>query len=150
VAYLEDGTSVVRPVVRLGNGLFLTRIDPAIRQTSMLVRFRPGWQDLRKALAGETADGKQRFDVYVCTAAERGYALEVWRLLDESGRIIPQDQRRRRITNVTAGRLKSLVATLVPPDTQLGITGGGSAVGLVDAPVLPGDGANGGFLRGWW
>lgn len=25
---------------------------------------------------------KQRFEVYVCTAAERGYALEAWRILD--------------------------------------------------------------------
>lgn len=25
---------------------------------------------------------KQRFEVYVCTAAERGYALEAWRMLD--------------------------------------------------------------------
>lgn len=25
---------------------------------------------------------KQRFEVYVCTAAERGYALEAWRVLD--------------------------------------------------------------------
>ncbi len=32
---------------------------------------------------------KQRFEVYVCTAAERGYALEAWRILDPKVRRAP-------------------------------------------------------------
>ena len=40
---------------------------------------------------------KRRFDVYVCTAAERGYALEAWRLLDSEGDIIPEHFRHVRV-----------------------------------------------------
>ena len=36
---------------------------------------------------------RKRFDVYVCTAADRQYALEVWRLLDPGGKLIPDDAR---------------------------------------------------------
>ncbi len=53
-----------------------------------------------------------RFDVYVCTAAERQYALEVWRLLDTRGNIIPVEQRARRIINVSGGRKKQLLKSL--------------------------------------
>lgn len=38
-----------------------------------------------------------RFRVGVCTAAERGYALEAWRLLDPTMEIIPQEEREHRI-----------------------------------------------------
>jgi hypothetical protein len=50
-----------------------------------------------------------RFDVYVCTAAERQYALEVWRLLDTAQRIIPVNTRSKRIINVPGGRKKQLL-----------------------------------------
>lgn len=33
-----------------------------------------------------------RFDVYICTTAEKEYALEAWRLLDPEGTIFPTDQ----------------------------------------------------------
>jgi RNA polymerase II C-terminal domain phosphatase-like 1/2 len=61
-AYLEDGSLVQRPVIRLQQGLIiLTRIDPLNPKTSMLLRVRPGWNELRAFLAGEV-DGKQRCD----------------------------------------------------------------------------------------
>lgn len=49
--------------------------------------FRPrtGFQQVAKVPTGRVSrqhGAKQRFDVYVCTAAERGYALEAWRILD--------------------------------------------------------------------
>lgn len=50
-----------------------------------------------------------RFEVYVCTAAERQYALEVWRLLDTRNNIIPYDQRAKRVVNVAGGRKKLLL-----------------------------------------
>ena len=50
--------------------------------------------------------------MYVCTAAERQYALEVWRLLDTGGAIIPKDQRQQRIVNVSGGRKKTLLHSL--------------------------------------
>jgi hypothetical protein len=60
-AELEDGNTVQRPVIRLPNGLIiLTRIDPLNSKTSMLLRVRPGWNELRAFLAGEV-DNKQRY-----------------------------------------------------------------------------------------
>lgn len=50
----------------------------------------------------------RRFDVFVCTAAERGYALEAWRLLDLRTDIIPQAARGTRIVCVPSGRSKEL------------------------------------------
>lgn len=64
---LESGKQeeVQRPVIRmkdergLDDSLILTRINPAERRTSMIIRVRPGWEELRAYLAGET-DNKQR------------------------------------------------------------------------------------------
>lgn len=38
-----------RPVLRLPRGVVCTRVDPQRRDTSMLVRIRPGWDALRQA-----------------------------------------------------------------------------------------------------
>ncbi|KAL0309960.1 UNVERIFIED_CONTAM: RNA polymerase II C-terminal domain phosphatase-like 2 [Sesamum radiatum] len=75
VPLLSDGSHrVVRPVVRLPEkNIVLTRINPENRDTSVLVRLRPAWEDLKSYL---TAKGRKRFEVYVCTMAERDYALE--------------------------------------------------------------------------
>ncbi len=48
-----DGNVLQRPVVRLG-GIFLTRIDPAQKDTSMIMRIRPGWEALRAFLAPDS------------------------------------------------------------------------------------------------
>ena len=48
----------------------------------------------------------------MCTAAERQYALEVWRLLDITSSIIPHEQRKQRIVNVTNNRKKGLLKSL--------------------------------------
>lgn len=40
----SDADGGARPVIRLPGQVVLTRIDPARRETSMLVRIRPGWQ----------------------------------------------------------------------------------------------------------
>lgn len=53
-----------------------------------------------------------RFSIYVCTAAERQYALEVWRLLDTQGTLIPIDQRKKRLVNVPAGAKKTMLHSL--------------------------------------
>lgn len=50
----------------------------------------------------------RRFAVYVCTAAERAYALEAWRLLDSQNNIIAQEHRLLRIVCVPSGRKKEL------------------------------------------
>lgn len=50
----------------------------------------------------------RRFDVFVCTAAERGYALEAWRLLDTRHDIIPQHSRKTRIVCVPKAHKKKL------------------------------------------
>ncbi|TKY65861.1 RNA polymerase II C-terminal domain phosphatase 2 [Spatholobus suberectus] len=98
---------LVRPVVRLQErNIVLTRINPEIRDTSVLVRLRPAWEDLRCYL---TAKGRKRFEVYVCTMAERDYALEMWRLLDPEARLIGSKQILDRVICVKSGSRKSLL-----------------------------------------
>ena len=72
-----------------------------IRDTSVLVRLRPAWEDLRSYL---TARGRKRFEVYVCTMAERDYALEMWRLLDPDSNLINSKELLDRIVCVKSGK----------------------------------------------
>ncbi|CAJ2668496.1 unnamed protein product [Trifolium pratense] len=98
---------VLRPVVRLQDrNIVLTRINPEIRDTSVLVKLRPAWEDLRCYL---TAKGRKRFEVYVCTMAERDYALEMWRLLDPGAHLIGSKQVFDRVICVKSGSRKSLL-----------------------------------------
>ncbi|KAH7844554.1 hypothetical protein Vadar_029285 [Vaccinium darrowii] len=108
VPLLSDGHErVVRPVIRLPErNTVLTRINPEIRDTSVLVRLRPAWEDLRSYL---TAKGRKRFEVYVCTMAERDYALEMWRLLDPEAHLINSKQLLDRVVCVKSGARKSLL-----------------------------------------
>lgn len=108
VPLLSDGIHrVVRPVVRLPEkNIVLTRINPENRDTSVLVRLRPAWEDLKNYL---TAKGRKRFEVYVCTMAERDYALEMWRLLDPEARLIGSKQLLDRVVCVKSGARKSLL-----------------------------------------
>jgi RNA polymerase II C-terminal domain phosphatase-like 1/2 len=71
-----------------------------IRDTSVLVRLRPAWEDLRSYLI---ARGRKRFEVYVCTMAERDYALEMWRLLDPDSRLINSVRLHDRMVCVKSG-----------------------------------------------
>ncbi|XP_078439981.1 C-terminal domain phosphatase-like 1 isoform X2 [Wolffia australiana] len=97
---------MIRPIIRLQEkNIILTRINPMVRDTSVLVRLRPAWDDLRSYL---TARGRKRFEVYVCTMAERDYALEMWRLLDPEGNLIHSKQLIDRIVCVKSGSKKSL------------------------------------------
>ncbi|GAB2298695.1 hypothetical protein Dimus_032767 [Dionaea muscipula] len=105
-ALSESHQSIVRPIIRLQEkNIILTRINPLIRDTSVLVRMRPAWEDLRNYL---TARGRKRFEVYVCTLAERDYALEMWRLLDPDANLISTSELRDRIVCVKHGARKSL------------------------------------------
>ncbi|CAO1944359.1 unnamed protein product [Urochloa humidicola] len=97
---------VLRPVIRLPDrNAILTRINPEIRDTSVFVKLRPAWEELRSYL---TAKGRKRFEVYVCTMAERDYALEMWRLLDPEGNLISPQQLSERVNCVKLGSKKSL------------------------------------------
>ncbi|KAG6534343.1 hypothetical protein ZIOFF_008229 [Zingiber officinale] len=98
---------IARPVIRLQEkNIILTRVNPLIRDTSVLVRLRPAWEDLRSYL---TARGRKRFEVYVCTLAERDYALEMWRLLDPESNLINSSKLLDRIICVKSGSRKSLL-----------------------------------------
>ncbi|KAF3334126.1 RNA polymerase II C-terminal domain phosphatase-like 2 isoform X1 [Carex littledalei] len=102
----QDQQRILRPVIRLPDkNVVLTRINPEIRDTSVFVRLRPAWEDLRSYL---TAKGRKRFEVYVCTMAERDYALEMWRLLDPELRLISSKQLGDRVVCVKPGAKKSL------------------------------------------
>jgi hypothetical protein len=87
--------SAPRPVVRVRDAAaarlskIFTRVQPDSRSTSILIRIREGWDELRRMLLPDARAAspnprelKQRMDVYICTTAERQYALEAWRLLD--------------------------------------------------------------------
>ncbi|XP_047332764.1 RNA polymerase II C-terminal domain phosphatase-like 1 [Impatiens glandulifera] len=105
-ALSETYPSMVRPLIRLyDKNIILTRIHPLIRDTSVLVRLRPAWEELRTYL---TAKGRKRFEVYVCTMAERDYALEMWRLLDPELNLINSRQLLDRVVCVKSGLKKSL------------------------------------------
>lgn len=100
----EDGQDFLRPVVHLPKRIF-TRIDPKRNETSMVIRIRDGWDSLSAYLRGEgTGEKRQRFKIWVCTAAERGYALEAWRLLDPNGELIPKEDVKKRL--ICAGKQK--------------------------------------------
>ncbi|PQQ06937.1 RNA polymerase II C-terminal domain phosphatase-like 2 isoform X3 [Prunus yedoensis var. nudiflora] len=103
----DNHEKIVRPIIRLPEkNIVLTRINPEIRDTSVLVRLRPAWEDLRSYL---TAKGRKRFEVYVCTMAERDYALEMWRLLDPESHLIGSKQLLDRVVCVKTGSRKSLL-----------------------------------------
>ncbi|KAJ8549588.1 hypothetical protein K7X08_033295 [Anisodus acutangulus] len=105
-ALSDNHQPIVRPLIRLQDrNIILTRINPMIRDTSVLVRLRPAWEDLRSYL---TARGRKRFEVYVCTMAERDYALEMWRLLDPDSNLINSKELLDRIVCVKSGLRKSL------------------------------------------
>ncbi|KAJ6416569.1 hypothetical protein OIU84_002430 [Salix udensis] len=106
-ALSDNHQPLVRPLIRLPEkNIIFTRINPQIRDTSVLVRLRPAWEDLRSYL---TARGRKRFEVYVCTMAERDYALEMWRLLDPESNLINSNELRDRIVCVSSGSRKSLL-----------------------------------------
>lgn len=106
-ALSKEHQPIVRQIIRLPEkNIILTRINPIIRDTSVLVRLRPAWEDLRGYL---TARGRKRFEVYVCTMAERDYAYEMWRLLDPESNLISSKELLDRIVCVKAGCKKSLL-----------------------------------------
>ncbi|KAK8945118.1 RNA polymerase II C-terminal domain phosphatase-like 1 [Platanthera zijinensis] len=97
---------LTRPIIRLHEkNIILTRVNPLIRDTSILVRLRPAWEDLRNYLI---ANGHKWFEVYVCTMAEKDYALEMWRLLDPECNLINSNELLDRIVSVKSGLRKSL------------------------------------------
>eukprot|EP00252_Welwitschia_mirabilis_P026396 TRINITY_DN8669_c0_g4_i1.p1 TRINITY_DN8669_c0_g4~~TRINITY_DN8669_c0_g4_i1.p1 ORF type:complete len:968 (+),score=229.14 TRINITY_DN8669_c0_g4_i1:945-3848(+) len=103
----EKGQRIARPLIRLPDrNMILTRINPNIRDTSVLVRLRPAWEELRTYL---TLKGRKRFEVYICTMSERDYALEMWRLLDSEARLINPGELLDRVLCVKPGLRKSLL-----------------------------------------
>lgn len=82
-------------------GSYYNRLHVQIRDTSVLVRLRPAWEDLRSYLI---AKGRKRFEVFVCTMAEREYALEMWRLLDPGAHLISPKQLLNRVVCVNSGK----------------------------------------------
>ncbi|KAH6763969.1 C-terminal domain phosphatase-like 1 [Perilla frutescens var. hirtella] len=106
LALSDNQQTIVRPLIRLQDrNIILTRINPLIRDTSVLVRLRPAWEDLKSYLI---AKGRKRFEVFVCTMAERDYALEMWRLLDPGSNLINPRELSDRIVCVKSGCRKSL------------------------------------------
>lgn len=84
-AYNSQGVELTRPVVRVevgGRPLIFTRIDPANRKTSVLLRLRPNWWQLKDYLSGmeDVRAGMQRrqrcdvrHDLWPFTVSYRGF-----------------------------------------------------------------------------
>ncbi|KAM3388267.1 hypothetical protein ACQJBY_010817 [Aegilops geniculata] len=106
--YQEDRTMLKQYIDgdQVIDGGKMYKVQSEIRDTSVLVRLRPAWDDLRSYLI---ARGRKRFEVYVCTMAERDYALEMWRLLDPDSRLINSVQLPHRLVCVKSGFKKSLL-----------------------------------------
>ncbi|XP_057856078.1 RNA polymerase II C-terminal domain phosphatase-like 1 isoform X3 [Cryptomeria japonica] len=103
----DNHLPLIRPIIRLHErNVILTRINPNIRDTSVLVRVRPAWEELRNYLI---ANGRKRFEVFVCTMSEKDYALEMWRLLDPETSLISPRELHDRVVCVKPGLRKSLV-----------------------------------------
>ncbi|KAF8096951.1 hypothetical protein N665_0298s0021 [Sinapis alba] len=111
-ALSDNHQPLVRPLIRLQEkNIVLTRINPMNRDTSVLVRLRSSWEELKSYL---TAKGqRKRFEVYVCTMAEKDYALEMWRLLDPEGNLINANDLLARIVCVKSGTLFSYTCLLL-------------------------------------
>ena len=75
-----------------------------IRDTSVLVRLCPAWEDLKNYLI---AKGRKCFEVYICIMSERDYALEMWRLLDPEGSLISHSELLDRVVCVKPGNIAS-------------------------------------------
>ncbi|KAJ7531772.1 hypothetical protein O6H91_14G057900 [Diphasiastrum complanatum] len=98
---------ILRPIIRIPErNIVLTRINPSVRDTSVLVRLRPAWEELRNYVL---AKGRKRFEVFICTMSEKDYALEMWRLLDPEGRLIGTREIQERLLCVKSGSKKSLL-----------------------------------------
>lgn len=74
------------------------------------MRLRPAWEDLRSYL---TAKGRKRFEVYVCTMAEKDYALEMWRFLDPEAHLINYKQLLNRVVCVKSGMQMTFIENIV-------------------------------------
>eukprot|EP00897_Mesotaenium_endlicherianum_P005541 jgi/Mesen1/5014/ME000025S04417 len=97
-----------RPVIRCQEkNIVLTRIDPLNRDTSVLVRFRTAWEELKDYIV---AAGRKRFEPFVCTMSEKEYALEMWRLLDPHASLIPSIELYDRVVAVKPDSRKSLAS----------------------------------------
>lgn len=91
---LRVGTSVYRKLPQLTDSVWFCLTCAIVCTLSVCACVHRQW--------------KRRFDVYVCTAAERGYALEAWRLLDSNNDIIPDSIRDVRVVCVPGGQKKEL------------------------------------------
>ena len=67
---------------------------------------------------------RQRFDVYVCTAADRDYALEAWRLLDSNNDVITDNLRSDRI--VCSGTQKKELSQVLRVQAPIAFESGGA------------------------
>jgi RNA polymerase II C-terminal domain phosphatase-like 1/2 len=103
---VTPGVILQRPLIRLPNGVILTRINPTNRDTSVLIKIRPFWEDLREYILTK---GRKRYEPFVCTLSEKEYAWEVWRLLDPGARLIDWGALKDRVVCVRPDIKKSLL-----------------------------------------
>ena len=114
---LPNGMQRLRNIIRIpsphikGAMLVFTVINPANPATAMLVHVRPGWEEMRKYLAGSDGRQSKRAEVFVCTKASNNYAREVCRILDPHGAVFEPAQLEHRVKSVGVDEMKSLRTT---------------------------------------
>lgn len=83
--FLKEKGSISRKVVRLPrDSVIFTRVDPARRETSMLVRPRPGWPNLRTFLIGRGLDPRSHLQAYDCVRGLHRFETTVELLVNQS------------------------------------------------------------------
>ena len=106
-----------RNVIQLDQDTLFTRIraqwerNPA--ESCMIFRIRPQWfSAMRPRLVGEVDEaglplqnGSPIVEAFVCTTAEASYAHEVWRVLDNDGKLIPSVKCKFLLTFIDLCRL---------------------------------------------
>ena len=75
------------------------------------MRLRTSWEEFRSYLTAK--EQRKRFEVYVCTMADKDYALEMWRLLDPEGNLINANDLLARIVCVKSGTIFFLIQCLL-------------------------------------
>ena len=114
---LPNGMQRLRNIIRIpsphikGAMLVFTVINPANPATAMLVHVRPGWEEMRKYLAGSDGRQSKRAEVFVCTKACNNYAREICRILDPHGAVFEPAQLEHRVKSVGVDEMKSLRTT---------------------------------------
>eukprot|EP00216_Chloropicon_sp_CCMP2111_P000999 CAMPEP_0198247140 /NCGR_PEP_ID=MMETSP1446-20131203/46320_1 /TAXON_ID=1461542 ORGANISM="Unidentified sp, Strain CCMP2111" /NCGR_SAMPLE_ID=MMETSP1446 /ASSEMBLY_ACC=CAM_ASM_001112 /LENGTH=683 /DNA_ID=CAMNT_0043931465 /DNA_START=229 /DNA_END=2280 /DNA_ORIENTATION=- len=112
----SDGKPGFREVIRMyrvGEVDSLSAVFTCVDKNpknAILIFIRQAWLDLRRFIEAHNArEDVGNIETYVCTTAEREYALECWRLLDPKNTLIPSSLLSQRLINVDHARSRKFL-----------------------------------------